>query len=167
MGNTQFTVCNFACLFVCHFFVCFFVRLWISQRRKELGAWNFVCVLAYYPDRCSPLLVKFGQGAAPTAPPEAYMQKSPGKNLTWEKTLAARLVGCRGSAGHSELAAVACTEARRGIWNWARGSAALKLGAAALLKAVWWDFRLADGLDFSSPNLRVGDWMSTIVPHTV
>jgi len=49
--------------------------------------------------------VKFGQGAAP---PEAYMQKSPGKkHLTWEKTRAARLVA------DSELAAVA----RRGIQN--------------------------------------------------
>jgi len=42
--------------------------------------------------------VKFGQGAAP---PEAHM---PGKtNLTSEETLADRLVGCRGSAGHLEL----------------------------------------------------------------
>jgi len=70
-------------------------------------------MLAYYPDRSSPLLVTFGQGAAP---PEAYMQKSPGKtNLTWEETLAARLVGCHGSAGHSDLVAAVCTEARQGF----------------------------------------------------
>jgi len=48
-------VCHFVCLFVCHF-----VWLRISQRRKKLGAWNIACVLAYYPDRSSPLLVKFG-----------------------------------------------------------------------------------------------------------
>jgi len=64
--------------------------------------------------------VTFGQGAAPPAPPEANMQKSPGKtNVTGEETLAVRLVGCRGSAGHSELAAAACTEAHQGIQNWA------------------------------------------------
>jgi len=36
------------------FFVCFFVRLRISQRRKKGRG-----VLAYYPDRSSPLLVNF------------------------------------------------------------------------------------------------------------
>jgi len=57
--------------------------------------------------------VKFGQGAAPPAPPEAYMQKSLGKKSHLGKTLAARLVGCRGSAGHSELAAAATPRALR------------------------------------------------------
>jgi len=63
------------------------------------------------------------------------MQKSPGKtNLTWEETIAARLVGCRGSAGHSELAVAACTEARREIWNWARGSAGIRWGLPHCLR---------------------------------
>jgi len=39
-------------------------------------------MLAYYPDRFSPLLVKFGQGAAPPAAPEAFIQKSPGKKIS-------------------------------------------------------------------------------------
>jgi len=65
--------------------------------------------------------------------PEAYMQKSPGKtNLTWEETLAARLIGCRGSTGHLELAAAVCTEARQGIRNWARGSAAFETGGGGV-----------------------------------
>ena len=46
--------------------------------------------------------------------------------LTCEETLAARLAGCHGSVGHSELAAAACTEARQGIQNWARGSAGIR-----------------------------------------
>jgi len=74
-------------------------------------------------------------------------------------------IGCRGSVENSEL------------------------GAAALLKAVWWDLRLASLLThllwspcvigrtiifsccdlFFFPRLisAVGDWMSTIVPHMV
>jgi len=43
--------------FVC-LFVCLFVRLRISQQRKKLGVYNFACMLAYYPDRSSPRLVK-------------------------------------------------------------------------------------------------------------
>jgi len=43
------------------FSVClFFVRLRICQQRKKVGAWNSACMLAYYPDRSSPLLVNFG-----------------------------------------------------------------------------------------------------------
>ena len=44
--------------FVCHFLL---VRLRISQRRKKLGAWNFACMLAYYPDRSFPILEVKGQ----------------------------------------------------------------------------------------------------------
>ena len=115
---------------------------------EKTAAWNFACAFNQYPDRSSPTLVKFGHGAAP---PEAYMQKSPAKNLTWDETLAARaarIVGCHGSAGHSELAAAACTEARHRIRNWARCTKLgghSELGAAALLKAVWCDFRLGNG----------------------
>jgi len=61
----------------------------------------------------------FGEIWPRAAPPEAYMQKSPGKNLTWEKTLAARLIGYYGSV-------VLCTEARQGIRNWARGFAGIQ-----------------------------------------
>ena len=38
----------------------FFVWLRISQWQKKVGVLNFACVLAYYPDKSSPLLVKFG-----------------------------------------------------------------------------------------------------------
>jgi len=40
----------------------FFVRLRISQWQKKLGAWNFACVLAYYPDRSSPLWWTLARG---------------------------------------------------------------------------------------------------------
>jgi len=40
---------------------CVFVRLRISQRRKKVAAWNFACLLDYYPDISSPILVVTGQ----------------------------------------------------------------------------------------------------------
>ena len=55
--DISFTVCLF--VFFC-LFVFLFVRLRISQRRKNVEAWNFACVLAYYAHRSSPLLVKIG-----------------------------------------------------------------------------------------------------------
>jgi len=41
---------------------CLYVRLWSSQWQKNLkiGAWNFACMLAYYPNRSSPLSANFG-----------------------------------------------------------------------------------------------------------
>jgi len=43
------------------FTVCLlFVRLRISQRRKNVAAWNFVCMFHYYPDRSSLILVNIG-----------------------------------------------------------------------------------------------------------
>ena len=39
---------------------CLFVRLRISQRRKNIEASNYARVLAYYPDRSSPILQNFG-----------------------------------------------------------------------------------------------------------
>ena len=47
--------------FVYCVFVLFFGKvIWISQWQKEIGARNFACMLTYYPDRSSPLLVKIG-----------------------------------------------------------------------------------------------------------
>jgi len=139
-------------LVYCVYFLsfCFFVRLRISQRQKKIVAWNFTCMFDYYPDRSSPILVKFGQGVAPPAPPEAYMQMSPGKNgLTWGETLAARLVGCHGLAGLGTFGISVGSMHRRSSGDSELGtrlSGHSELGTAALLKAVWWDFHLADGL---------------------
>ena len=114
------------CLFVV-LFVCFFVQLQISQRRKNIGAWNFARVLAYYPDRSSPLLMNFGSrgvtGVAALLPGWAancqYLAEANDPCGSW----------WRGSVG---------------IWNWMPGvGGQLELGAAALLKAVWWDLHLA------------------------
>jgi len=86
-----------------------------------------------------------------SSPRSIYAKVTWEKNLTWDETLAARaarLIGCHGLAGHSELAATACTEARHRIRNWARCTKLgghSELGAAALLKAVWCDFRLGNG----------------------
>jgi len=59
-------------ILVCHSFLVFVVRLRISQRQKKIGAWNFAFMLAYYPDRSSPLLVNIGSrgvtGAAALLP---------------------------------------------------------------------------------------------------
>ena len=103
-------MCNLFCCFV------FFVRLRISQRRKQLGAWNFTCVLAYYPDRSSPLSVKSGSRGVTGR--RHYVRDEPlaAAGIQRQNTYhpPAATVG-----GHSEL------------------------GALALLKAVWWGTRLA------------------------
>jgi len=45
MGETLFTV-----------YFCFFCTVTdFSAAEKDRGAWNFACVLAYYPDRSSPI----------------------------------------------------------------------------------------------------------------
>jgi len=66
------------------------------------------------------------RGCSPSSPRSVCAEVTWEKNLTWEEKLAARLVGCHGSVGHSELAAVACTEAHQGIRNWARSSVGIR-----------------------------------------
>ena len=68
-------------------------------------------MLAYYPDRSSPFLVKFGSRGV---------------------TRAAAYVRAGGRA-----------TAREGLPNASRVGGHWESGAAALLKAVWWDMRLA------------------------
>jgi len=151
------------CVFVC----LFFVRLRISQRRKKDRVRYFACVFDYYPDRSSPIFVNFGSRGVNSggvtsgvcAAPNLSQAMAPGE-VRWLLG-----IGCRGSVENSEL------------------------GAAALLKAVCWDLRLASLLThllwspyvigrtiifsccdlFFFPRLisAVGDWMSTIVPHMV
>jgi len=100
-------------------FVCLFVRLRISQRRTKIGARNFACMFDYYPDRPSPLLVNFGsRGVTAAALPPGWASGA-----------------TRGGSQRRTM----------GIRNWAPwlGRAFGILLAAALLKAVWWDLRLA------------------------
>jgi len=136
-GDFQHAYCNF-CHFLPHhtvvrrgtytvvycvfLFVCLFVRLRISQRWKKLGAWNFACVLAYYPDRSFPLWWRLARGES--RGPRHYF---PHHALWLWNTIP--MSDARSSAqiskpaatvgGHSELAAEAST------------------------KAVWWSMRLA------------------------
>jgi len=84
-----------------------------------------------------PILVNFDQGGSPTSVyahctwekseklGQRPIQISPGKNTCIEARWRFA-IGCRGWAGHSELAAAACTEARQGIRNWARDSACIR-----------------------------------------
>ena len=99
-------------------FVILYVRLWISQRRKKIGALNFACVVSWMSfshfgelwlaeSHCG------GNTSGKYAAPNWMQATAPGK-APWGFG-----IGCRGSVGQSEL------------------------GAAVLLKAVWWDLRLA------------------------
>jgi len=108
--------CVFVCLFIC--------TVSDFSAAERAGAWNFACLLAYYPDRSSPL---FGKD---------WLAGSHGGGISsgWTSELAARLSIVRKSSGEFDISSAGtCGEAQ-----WAVG-----IGAAALLKAVWWGMRLA------------------------
>jgi len=89
-------------LSVCHF-VILLVRLRISQRRKKIGASNFACVLAYNPDRSSPLLVNFGS------------RESRGRRHYCQDERLRRLLCVGAWHGHSELGQRRCLRPYGGI----------------------------------------------------
>ena len=92
-------------------------------------------------DRSSPILVNFGLEQLNTRSFGQFLHIAPGKrNLVYDRQVhkshlgtktckEARWgfgIGCRGSAGHSELSVAACTEACQGIQNYARGSVGIR-----------------------------------------
>jgi len=115
-------------------FCVFFVRLQISQQWKNLGAWNFACVLTYYPDRSSPILEIKGQGHQGQKMRLAL--RSPTR-LAYEWYARAANGCCCGASRRAHLLA---GEGWHRRWRAPR----LGTGVAASTKAVWWDLRLAN-----------------------
>jgi len=126
------------------FFVCTVTDF--SAAEKKIGAWNFACVLNYYPDRSSPILeVKcqvtrdkkrhlqcqhpHGGVRMVCARCDRRSAAAADERISWRPR---GDVGCgvhRGSLGDSELRTTLAGHS--------------ELGAAASTKAVWWDLRLA------------------------
>jgi len=155
---------------------------------EKLGASNFACMLAYYPDRSSPLLVKIGCEES-WGWQHYFRHKHPFQLLFRCKMRVAipTPVWIRNARSSKQMSKPAATVGGHS-----------ELGAAASTKAVWWDLHLASLLMhllwspyvirqtiiFSScffllsfflllllffPRLisAVGDWMSTILWHMV
>ena len=133
--------------------LCFlFVRLRISQRRKKLGAWNFACMLTYYPDRSSPLLVKIGsQGVTGAA---LLSRMNPISSRCWQKSGAHEPCRChlclRRSVGIGNCRRQRCLRPHGGISVLLTDLLLLLLWSSLLilaLKIYWLEWQCHDNVN--------------------